>query len=79
MYRLNVARLRKVASQHGDHTAYAISKRTGINTSSTYRILAEQTQPDLISALRLSEAYDLDIRTFMDSVESKEAPAEAAA
>lgn len=69
MYRLNVARLREVAKQHGDRSTYAIAKRTGVNISSAYRILGGETQPDLISALRIAETYDLDLRTVMDRVE----------
>jgi len=77
VYRLNVRRLRDIAARHGDKTAYAVAKRTGINVSSAYRILGEQTQPDLNSALLLAQAYDLDIRTVMDAVEDE--PAGAAA
>ncbi len=77
VYRLNVDRLRAIAARHGDNTAYAVAKRTGINVSSAYRILGEQTQPDLNSALLLAQAYDLDIRTLMDPVEDE--PAGAAA
>ncbi|MFB7461216.1 helix-turn-helix domain-containing protein [Streptomyces sp. NPDC056188] len=71
MYRLNIQKLLDAARQHGDKSRYAIAKRTGLNTSSTYRILAGQTQPDLNSALRLAEAYDLDIRTVMDRVDDE--------
>ncbi|NUS79130.1 MAG: helix-turn-helix domain-containing protein [Streptomyces sp.] len=79
MYRLNVARLRTIAARHGDKTAYAVAKRTGINVSSAYRILGEQTQPDLNSALMLAQAYDLDIRTLMDAVNDEDEPAGAVA
>jgi transcriptional regulator with XRE-family HTH domain len=82
VYRLNVARLREVAQQHGDRSAYAIAKRTGVNVSSAYRIHSGEAQPDLINALRIADAYDVDIRTLMDRVEDEadeEAPAGAAA
>jgi len=80
MYRLNVRKLLDIAWRHGDKTPYAVAKRTGINTSSTYRILAGQTQPDLNSALRLAQAYDLDIRTVMDLADAEdEEPAGVAA
>ncbi|MFE3031511.1 helix-turn-helix domain-containing protein [Streptomyces canus] len=80
MYRLNVARLRAIAAQHGDKTPYAVAKTTGVNVSSAYRILREETQLDLISALRIAEAYDLDIRTLMDRVpDEEEQTAEAVA
>lgn len=80
MYRLNVARLREIAEKRGDRSTYAIAKRTGVNISSAYRIASGETQPDLISALRIAEAYDLDIRTLMDRIEEEEdEPAGAAA
>ncbi|MFI2761329.1 helix-turn-helix domain-containing protein [Streptomyces echinatus] len=72
MYRLNVDRLRHIASTHGDKNPHAIAKRTGVNISSAYRIVSGETQPDLISALRIAEAYDLDIRTLMDRVDDEE-------
>lgn len=70
-YRLNVARLLDVAREHGDTTPYAIAKRTGVSTSSAYRYIDGSAQPDLNSALRLAQAYDLDIRTVMDPVEDE--------
>lgn len=80
MYRLNVDRLRAIAAQHGDKTPYAIAKRTGVSISSAYRYVDGSAQPDLNSALRLAQAYDLDIRTVMDLVEDEdEEPAGVAA
>lgn len=79
MYRLNVTRLREITKRHGDKTAYAVAKRSGISVSSAYRILGEQAQPDLNSALLIAQAYDLDIRTVMDLVEDEEEPAGVAA
>jgi transcriptional regulator with XRE-family HTH domain len=76
VYRLNVARLRAIAKEHGDKTPYAIAKRSGVSISSAYRYVDGSAQPDLNSALRLAQAYDLDIRTVMDLVEE---PSEAAA
>ncbi|WP_327671902.1 MULTISPECIES: helix-turn-helix transcriptional regulator [unclassified Streptomyces] len=75
MYRLNVARILKAAEARGDRSAYAIAKRTGVNTSSAYRILTGQTQPDLNSALRLADAYGLDVSAFMDRVDEPQAVA----
>jgi transcriptional regulator with XRE-family HTH domain len=80
VYRLNVARLRQIAAEHGDKTPYAIAKRSGVSISSAYRYVDGSAQPDLNSALRLAQAYDLDIRTVMDLVEDEEdAPAGVAA
>lgn len=80
MYRLNLKRFREIAAEHGDRSAYAIAKRTGVNVSSAYRIHSGETQPDLINALRIANAYDLDIRTLMDRIDNEEdEPAGAAA
>lgn len=70
VYRFSVARLREIAAEHGDHNPNAIARRTGINVSSAYRIHSGETQPDLISALRISDAYGRDVRYFMDRVDS---------
>lgn len=75
MYQLNVRKLRDKARAAGDKSGYAIQKRTGISDSTVYRILRGAAQPDLITALRLSEAYNFDIRDVMDAVEDAEATA----
>lgn len=68
MYSLNVTKLREAARKVGDKSGYAIQKRTGINDSTVYRILRGAAQPDLITALRLSEVYDVDLRKLMEPV-----------
>lgn len=73
MYQLNVNKLRAKARAHGDKSGYAIQKRTGINDSTVYRILRGAAQPDLITALRLADAYDFDIRDVMDEAADTEA------
>jgi DNA-binding phage protein len=76
MYQLNVTKLREKARKRGDQSGHAIQKRTGINSTTVYRILRGGAQPDLITALRLSETYDFDIRDVMDEVnETAEATA----
>ncbi|MFF6829581.1 helix-turn-helix domain-containing protein [Streptomyces longwoodensis] len=80
MYVLNVNRLRDIAAQHGDDNPHAVARRTGVSVSSTYRILSGETQPDLISALRMSVAYNFDIRAVMDPAgDTTKQPAGAAA
>lgn len=74
MYRLDIAKVFEVAERHGDKTRAAIYRRTGITESSVYRILNGETQPDLNSAMRIAEAYDIDLRTVI-----KRVPIEAAA
>jgi len=68
VFRLDVPKLLAAASAHGDKTGYAIHRRTGISESSAYRILNGETQPDLNSAMRLAEAYDVDLRTVIKRV-----------
>ncbi|WP_245936478.1 helix-turn-helix domain-containing protein [Streptomyces cahuitamycinicus] len=69
VYRLNVAKLLEKTAAHGDTTGWKIYRRTGISESSVYRYLKGEAQPDLNSAMRLSEAYDLDIREVMERVQ----------
>ncbi|MFC9847743.1 helix-turn-helix domain-containing protein [Streptomyces sp. NPDC060223] len=71
MYQLNVKKLRAKARERGDKSGYAIQKRTGINNSTVYRILRGATQPDLITALRLAEVYDVDLRTLMERIDGE--------
>ena len=75
MFRLDTAKILEVAALHGDKTRAAIYRRTGITESSVYRILNGETQPDLNSAMRLAEAYDLDIREVMERIEIAAVPA----
>ena len=74
MFRLDAAKLLEATTSRGDDTGAKISRRTRIAESSVYRILNGETQPDLNSALRLAETYDIDLRTVI-----KRVPIEAAA
>lgn len=68
MFRLDVPKLLEATKARGDKTGAQIYRRTGIAESSVYRILAGETQPDLNSAMRLAEAYNLDLRTVIKRV-----------
>src|SRR5688500_6888813 len=74
VFRLDVAKLLEAAARKGDTRGAEISRRTGIAESSVPRILRGEAQPDLNSAMRFSETYDLDLR---DAI--KRIPLEAAA
>lgn len=76
MFRLRIERLREVAETLGDTTGYAIAQRTGIAESSVYRFLNGTAQPDLISMLRIHDAYGEPIETLMERIEE---PAKAIA
>jgi len=65
VYRLRISTLIGAAASKGDKTGYAIARRTGIAESSIYRLLNGEAQPDLISALRLGEAYDIRVEELM--------------
>ena len=74
MFRLDVTKLLEATNAHGDDTGAKIMRRTGIAESSVSRILRGEAQPDLNSAMRLAEAYNLDLRRVI-----KRVPIEAAA
>ncbi|MFF5451821.1 XRE family transcriptional regulator [Streptomyces sp. NPDC012950] len=66
MYRFRIDRLREAAAAKGDTSGYAIARRTDIAESSVYRLLAGASQPDLITALRLGEAYEISVESLME-------------
>ncbi|MFF7452166.1 MULTISPECIES: helix-turn-helix domain-containing protein [unclassified Streptomyces] len=74
VFRLDVPKLLEAAKARGDNHNAAISRRTGIAESSVSRILRGEAQPDLNSAMRFAEHYDLDLRSVIRRV-----PIEAAA
>ncbi|WP_069769726.1 helix-turn-helix transcriptional regulator [Streptomyces sp. LUP30] len=74
MFRLDVPKLLEAAKQRGDHHNAAIARRTGIAESSVSRIVRGEAQPDLNSAMRFAEQYDLDLRRVI-----KRVPVEVAA
>ena len=69
MYRFRIDALRKAAGAKGDGSGYAIARRTDIAESSIYRILAGAAQPDLITALRLGETYEISVESLMELVD----------
>jgi transcriptional regulator with XRE-family HTH domain len=74
VFRLDVAKLLEATARVGDTRGADIFRRTGIAESSVYRILNGETQPDLNSAMRIAETYDIDLRDVI-----KRVPIEAAA
>jgi len=74
VFRLDVSKLLEATKTRGDTTNAAIYRRTGIAESSVSRILRGEAQPDLNSAMRTAEQYDLDLRDVIQRV-----PIEAAA
>ncbi|MFJ8345124.1 helix-turn-helix domain-containing protein [Streptomyces sp. NPDC094153] len=74
VFRLDVTKLLEVTASRGDTTGAKIYRRTGIAESSVSRYLRGEAQPDLNSAMRLAEAYDVDLREVI-----KRVPVEVAA
>lgn len=68
MFRLDVTKLLEATSAVGDTTGARIYRRTGIAESSVSRILRGEAQPDLNSAMRFAERYDLDLRGVIKRV-----------
>jgi transcriptional regulator with XRE-family HTH domain len=65
-HRLNIQKLREVAAEVGDHTAYRIAKRTGLSQSTISRLVNNETQPNAATQGRILDAYtELDIRQLM--------------
>jgi DNA-binding phage protein len=75
MYRLRIDTLRDIAAAAGDRTAYAIHRRTGIAESAAYRMMSGESQPDLISMLRIHYAYGVAIESLMEPAELVKAAA----
>lgn len=68
MFRLDVPKLLEAAARRGDTKNAEISRRTGIAESSVSRILRGEAQPDLNSAMRFAEQYDIDLRGVIKRV-----------
>lgn len=68
MFRLDVPKLLEITAARGDSSGYAIARRTGIPESSAYRYLSGETQPDLNSAMRIAETYNVDLRAVIKRV-----------
>lgn len=70
MYQLNVTRLRAAATDAGDLTGYAISRRTGLAESTISRLLRSTAQPGALSLMALCNAYGLTTDDLMTKVET---------
>ncbi|MBQ1122585.1 helix-turn-helix domain-containing protein [Streptomyces sp. B15] len=68
MYRLRVRTLLSAAEKLGDTTGYAIAQRSGVPESSVSRIVRGQSQPGVISLLRLCRTYGLDIDDLIEEI-----------
>jgi transcriptional regulator with XRE-family HTH domain len=65
-YRLRSARLREAAAARGDHSNYAIAKRTGLNQTTLSRICRGVAKPAAQTLLTLATAYELSVDELID-------------
>ncbi|MCZ9352956.1 helix-turn-helix transcriptional regulator [Streptomyces mutabilis] len=65
-YRLRSARLHEAAAARGDHSNYAIAKRTGLNQTTLSRICRGVAEPATKTLLRLAITYGLSIDELID-------------
>lgn len=65
-YRLRSVRLQEAAAARGDHTNYAIAKRTGLNQTTLSRICRGLAKPATQTLLTLAAAYELSIDELID-------------
>jgi transcriptional regulator with XRE-family HTH domain len=65
-YRLRSERLHEVAAARGDHSNYAIAKRTGINQTTLSRICRGVAAPATKTLLTLATAYGLSLDDLVE-------------
>ncbi|MEU9793792.1 helix-turn-helix transcriptional regulator [Streptomyces sparsogenes] len=65
-YRLRSARLQEAAAAKGDHSSYAIAKRTGVAESTLSRLRRGMAQPATQTLLTLAAAYGLAVEELVD-------------
>lgn len=77
-YRLRHERLRAAAAARGDHTSYAISKRTGVAQSTLSRLRRGIAKPAADTLLTLATTYGLSVDELIDRVATDESEGNAA-
>lgn len=64
-YRLNFENLEKAAAAAGDHTRYAIAKRTRLSQSTISRLANGNCQPSAATQSAILRVYQLPIDQLM--------------
>jgi transcriptional regulator with XRE-family HTH domain len=77
-YRLRNGRLQEAAAARGDHTNYAIAKRTGLNQTTLSRVCRGLVKPAAETLLTLAATYGLSVDELIDQ-ESEDEPQGSAA
>jgi transcriptional regulator with XRE-family HTH domain len=73
-YRFRADRLTSAAEGAGDHSSYAIAKRTGLSQTAVNRIRQGASEPTVASLVALATPYGLGLDDLIERV-----PAEATA
>jgi transcriptional regulator with XRE-family HTH domain len=68
-YQLLRERLEQAAAAKGDHTGYAIAKRTGLNQTTISRLRRGLVRPTAASLFVLARAYDIGVEELVDTSE----------
>ncbi|MDX3068161.1 helix-turn-helix transcriptional regulator [Streptomyces sp. ND04-05B] len=71
-YRLRSERLHEAAAARGDHSNYAIAKRTGLNQTTLSRICRGIAKPAAETLLTLATAYGLSVDELIQKETEKE-------
>ncbi|UJV41589.1 helix-turn-helix domain-containing protein [Streptomyces sp. AMCC400023] len=77
-YRLHIGRLQEAAAALGDHTNYAIAKRTGLNQTTLSRVCRGLVKPAAETLLTLATAYGLSVDELIQQDAEPEAEDSAA-
>lgn len=67
-YRLRSERLREAAAEKGDHSSYAVAKRTGLAESTLSRLHRGLAKPATGSLLILAATYGLAMEDLVEPV-----------
>jgi transcriptional regulator with XRE-family HTH domain len=68
-YRLRSARLHEAAAARGDHSNYAIAKRTGLNQTTLSRICRGVAKPAAETLIVLAQTYGLSVDELIEQQE----------
>ncbi|RLL68167.1 helix-turn-helix transcriptional regulator [Streptomyces sp. Z26] len=71
-YRLSSTRLAEVAAAKGDHTSYAIAKRTGVAQSTLSRLRRGVASPATETLLALADAYEVTVEELVEILRTRQ-------
>lgn len=68
---LDVPALLQIAASRGDHTRYAIAKRSGVSQQTVMRLVAGKTAPSMSTLYRLASAYGVAVAALLIRTEQQ--------